>query len=324
MAALLSGPDLDLSSGPFDMPYLVACGKGRFLGVAVMVVNHSGIPTPYGSWWGEGDEKIFVDGCGFPVFFGTGSEDYFNYSWSRPDLFDHPYCGQPLNSGPGNAGYVSNHRWHILDSILFKSSFAFYMELWPHHAYPGLCYDRIAYYYALPGAIDDHRRLQLSELEVRPLIPVEPEPIYGVSGARFFHFEDLLKDSFSDTVRLQKGFPGSSRGRLVTWSAAEKERLSMEIDIEKEGEMAINMVAAHQPEFGALRLLLDGRPLKVSDLGGAGNGVRGEERCDLKSRYAKRILSTGFNKVHLSKGKHTLVLESLSEGSFAFDYIWIR
>jgi hypothetical protein len=27
-------------------------------------------------WWGEGDEKFFVDGEQFPSTFGTGSEDY--------------------------------------------------------------------------------------------------------------------------------------------------------------------------------------------------------------------------------------------------------
>lgn len=32
-------------------------------------------------WWGEGDEKFFVDGEKFPSSFGTGSEDYIGYAW---------------------------------------------------------------------------------------------------------------------------------------------------------------------------------------------------------------------------------------------------
>jgi len=44
--------------------------------------------------WGEGDEKVFVDDDRVPSIFGTGSEDYFNYSWSSPDIFAFPYCGQ--------------------------------------------------------------------------------------------------------------------------------------------------------------------------------------------------------------------------------------
>jgi len=89
--------------------------------------------------------------------FGTGSEDYFNYSWSRPDLFAHPYCGQPLDSGPDTSGYVSNHRFQVLDAITFEKSLAVFLELWVHNRTPGLSYARIAYHYARPGAIDDHR-----------------------------------------------------------------------------------------------------------------------------------------------------------------------
>ena len=55
-------------------------GRGRFLGVMLHVWN------PRGGWWGEGDEKFFVDGEKFPSTIGTGSEDYFGYAWCNPTL----------------------------------------------------------------------------------------------------------------------------------------------------------------------------------------------------------------------------------------------
>ncbi|MDI6828287.1 MAG: DUF2961 domain-containing protein, partial [Armatimonadota bacterium] len=57
-----------------DWPMLVTKGNGRFCGVALEVWN------PRGGWWGEGDEKFFVDGEKFPSTIGTGSEDYFGYA----------------------------------------------------------------------------------------------------------------------------------------------------------------------------------------------------------------------------------------------------
>ena len=54
-----------------DWPLLRTQGRGRFCGVMLHVWN------PRGGWWGEGDEKFFVDGEKFPSTFGTGSEDYF-------------------------------------------------------------------------------------------------------------------------------------------------------------------------------------------------------------------------------------------------------
>ena len=67
-----------------DWVMLRTQGRGRFCGVMLHVWN------PRGGWWGEGDEKFFVDGEKFPSTFGTGSEDYFGYAW----------CDPPSSSGP--------------------------------------------------------------------------------------------------------------------------------------------------------------------------------------------------------------------------------
>jgi len=210
-----SDSDIDLSSGPFDLPFAVVKGRGRLVGAASFLVNPSAVPTPGGNWWGEGDEKIFVDADPFPTFFGTGTEDYYNYSWSRPDLFDHPYCGQPLDTGPGNLGYVSNHRWHILDSVPFQNHLAFYIEMYPHQAFPGLCYDRIAYCYARPGALDDHRRVQTSELVVRDLPVNEPQAYGGASNSVFYHVEEMPRIRSGGNLTTEEEVqPGASRGRL--------------------------------------------------------------------------------------------------------------
>ena len=162
-------PDLYVGRGAIDLPYTFAIGKGVFVGCAAMIMNPTGVPTAGGNWWGEGDEKFMVDGEKAPSIFGTGSEDYFNYSWSRPDLFANPYCGQPLDSGPDTAGFVSNHRFQILDAVPFEKSLAAILELWAHSPTPGLSYARIAYYYARPDSIDDHRGLMPGDMKIQPL-----------------------------------------------------------------------------------------------------------------------------------------------------------
>ncbi len=285
-------------------------GAGRLVGVAAMVVNPSAVPTPGGNWWGEGDEKIFVDDDTFPSFYGTGSEDYFNYSWSRPDLFAHPYCGQPLDTGPGNLGYVSNHRWHILDSVPFRNSLAFYMELWHHRACPGLCYARIAYAYARPGARDDHRRPVASEMIVPTLPANEPQ--------------DALTGREGGQTGTDSAQPGASRGRLVTWRARPGDRLTVPLQIAEAGEYTVNLVAAHWPESGAVRVLLDGQALTVGNLGGAGEGVRNEADLRLHSSYHRRLLSTGFVRTALTAGRHELEIECTEAGTFGFDYVWVK
>ncbi|MEE8451220.1 MAG: DUF2961 domain-containing protein [Thermoguttaceae bacterium] len=81
-------------------------------------------------WWGEGDEKIYVDGETFPSHFGTGTEDYHGYAWCTPDFFDSPFHCQPLAEGPRNQGHVTNTRVRLLDGIPFTKQFRFDMEIW--------------------------------------------------------------------------------------------------------------------------------------------------------------------------------------------------
>jgi hypothetical protein len=64
-----------------DWTLLTTQGTGRYVGTHLHVWN------PRGGWWGEGDDKFFVDGEKFPSSFGTGSEDYFGYAWSWPGTF---------------------------------------------------------------------------------------------------------------------------------------------------------------------------------------------------------------------------------------------
>src|SRR5262245_18735577 len=114
-----------MSTRPFhDYNFVDVAGKGVFVGDSLHVVN------PVKGWWGEGDEKIYIDGETFPSHFGTGTEDYYGYACCSPDKFYHPYHNQPRCDGPGNFGNTSVNRWHILDTIPFENHLRFDMEAW--------------------------------------------------------------------------------------------------------------------------------------------------------------------------------------------------
>jgi len=314
--------DLDVDR-PFDIPFVFLRGRGRFVGVSVQIMNPTSVPTPAGNWWGEGDEKVFIDDEPMTCAFGTGSEDYFNYSWSRPDLFDHPYCGQPLDSGPGNAGYVTNYRWQFMDSIPFEKLFAFYMELWHHYPYPGISYGRAAYLYTRPGAIDDHRRLLRNDLDVPPIPPREPAAVGAAGNSVFHHFDRLqLETKGKSTMALAP--VGPSGGSMVLWNPEAGAALGARFPVDRDGEFAVNIVAAHRPDGGTVRVLLDGEVLKVRNLGGAAFGQRDSEELPLMSRYVERRLSTAFHARKLTAGEHTLTFECSEPGAFGFDTIWVK
>jgi hypothetical protein len=141
-------------NGTADFRAVTVRGPGVYVGSTLSLRNYST------QWWGEGDEKIYVDymnadGVGSnakPVIAGTGSEDYFGYAYAHPNTFtDTPFIAQPM--GDGNyrlAGRTVNSRVHALDAVPFNRSFKFDMEVW-HSSESQVDYGMITYWYGKPG-----------------------------------------------------------------------------------------------------------------------------------------------------------------------------
>jgi hypothetical protein len=133
----------DERGSPFDLNFIDIKGKGIYVGDQITLFNNT-----Y-KWWGEGDEKIFVDGESFPSSFGTGSEDYYGYSFGRQEPFSHPFISQPVGTGNMSWGPTVNMRLRSLDAIPFSSSLNSNIELW-HWADIRMNYALTTFYYVMP------------------------------------------------------------------------------------------------------------------------------------------------------------------------------
>jgi hypothetical protein len=281
-----------------DMPFLTANGSGRYVGTALMLLNPCRASTPWGGWCGEGDEKIFVDGDRVPSTFGTGSEDYFNYAWSAPDIFGYAYWGQPRNDGYGNRGFVANHRWHIIDDLPFRERIAFFMELYPHDRVPGMSYARIGYHYARPGVYDDH--VFITDEDLRPLeLPPDWQPVaeYALRGAVIHAIEDLVPAG--PETRFQAGRLWAG-GQLLTWQPTSPgDVLDARFSVPEDGEYQLHLALALTPDSGRISVKVDGRPLTF--------GPRGRV-LDLHVAYRTLARQFAADAVSLDEGAHTLTV----------------
>ncbi|MBN2563497.1 MAG: DUF2961 domain-containing protein [Phycisphaerae bacterium] len=305
---------------PQDMPFLLAGGSGRYVGSALMLLNPCRASTPWGGWWGEGDEKVFVDDDRVPSIFGTGSEDYFNYAWSAPDIFSDAYCGQPRNDGPGNRGFVTNHRWHILDDLPFRERFAFYLELYPHDRVPDMSYARIGYYYARPGCYDDH--VEITDEDLRPLeLPPDWQPAaaYVLQDAEIHAVEDLVQPGPRTTMIEGRLWAG---GEMLAWHpAAEGEMLDLPFSVAKQGKYQLHLGLALTPEAGRISAKIDGDPAHFA---------RRDDVLNLHVPY--RVLARQFSTedVSLTEGEHTLTIvfedapDSVESPVIGLDYLAVR
>jgi len=95
-------------------------GRGHYVGCNLSVTNFQG------TWWGEGDDMIWVDGYKWPPdLHGTGSEDYLNQAWGmQPNAFlrngssiYEPHTLPPTAGHTG--GYQTSYVFHLENPVRF-------------------------------------------------------------------------------------------------------------------------------------------------------------------------------------------------------------
>ena len=205
-------PDDVVPGTPFqDWNFIDIRGQGVFVGDSWTVLN---LTT---GWWGEGDEKIYVDDdyevAKFPAHFGTGSEDYYGWAGgvnpTREDEFANPWEANVQvgsRATDSTQGFNINTRTRTLDAIPFDERLVFDMEAsagtGQRNAWDLLMYSAATFWYGRPGATSN-----------RPALP-------AAAARPITSFEELQAQS--DLIR-QGGtlaVPGAIEGENLTPAAA--------------------------------------------------------------------------------------------------------
>ncbi len=164
---------------PFqDWNFVDIRGRGVYVGDAWTVL------CPDKGWWGEGDEKIYIDrdydNRKFPSHFGTGSEDYYGWAGgvvpTGADVFSTPFLSNVRIGNPANPrGYNICTRTRVLDAIPFANRLRFDMEasfgVDIRNPWNLLHYAVVTYWYARPGAV--HNRPPQPDWAAKPAMTVE-------------------------------------------------------------------------------------------------------------------------------------------------------
>jgi len=265
---------------PVDWNYLKAKGKGVFVGDTLAVLNRSQ------RWWGEGDEKIFVDGESFPSHFGTGTEDYYGYGGCSPKHFESPFHAQPRAEGPRNFGNTTNTRVRLLDAIPFKNMFRFDMEVL-HCFKTEVDYAATTYWYGRPGAMANSTPTQE---EVRQ--PVQYETPYVISG-----FSLAEHNSGPITKKDSAGQEKRDKTDAPWWTRLKPgDKIRFEGEVRKTGRYALRLIITQDSNYGIVQFYLNGRKI--------GKPVDFYAR---KPHYNQNPVNLGT--FALDKGKHVLTAE---------------
>lgn len=179
-----------------DWNYVEVKGKGIYVGDVLTI--HSSVKP----WWGEGDEKIYIDGETFPSQLGTGLEDYYGYAWGTANYFSSPFISMPERDARGKddwRGYNTVSRMRLLDAIPFEKKIKVDMEAWQIE--PGVSYSVATFWYGLPGATDNIQPDEQTIIRKLPdFIPVEKAQVPGTPFPDPA-FEGLISPKGNGTIR---------------------------------------------------------------------------------------------------------------------------
>ncbi|HEY3397167.1 MAG TPA: glycoside hydrolase family 172 protein [Armatimonadota bacterium] len=287
-----------------DWPMLKTDGRGRFVGVALNVWD------PRGGWWGEGDEKFFVDGEKFPSTFGTGSEDYFGYAWGNPRLFSNAYHNQTRNDNTGNNGHIAVNRWHISDAVPFQTSFEADIEKYQSNKRPTQ-YDCTVYWYQAGG-----KDLYTSVPVAERVDYYTQVAIKNADGA--FEGEALKILAGNAGVQEMSGFGAdkwSGNMQLFWPSGKPGGKLVVALPVDADGKYQLTTVLTKADDYGIFQFSLDdvklGDPVDLYN-----NGVIPSPVIDLGAH-------------DLTKGEHKLTIENVGKNDAAkamyyFGMDWIK
>ena len=287
-----------------DWTMLKTQGRGRFCGVMLHVWN------PRGGWWGEGDEKFFVDGEKFPSTIGTGSEDYFGYAWCDPALFTNCYHNQTISMS--NRGHISVNRWHITDNVPFQKSFEAAIEKYYPNSKPTL-YASTVYWYQAAGQSDPYEPVPV---EQRKGYWGEIE-VFKVKGALEGERLKILAKTAGKAERQDLyGYGTGWSGDAHLWWVQAKPgaMLDLAVPVQKAASYRLKMQLTKAIDYGIVQFYLDGKKLgKSIDL--FNNGV-----------IATGALDMGIHE--LDKGEHKLRIEIVGANEkavksymFGLDYL---
>jgi hypothetical protein len=207
------GPDLQVNTPEVNVPNLDGArnyvvldieGSGHYIGCNLSVYERQG------TWWGEGDDMIFIDDDTWPPsLHGTGTEDYLTHAWGMQK--NAALYGGSILHASDLENYSVGYRFHVVDPIHFRSRIKVTIE----HGHANHLSDdwaSTAYWYQLGPA----PRIEIAPVSERlPTRAVEPSALHPHIGAPLEPVRDLIEANREAQHRRMERHEERMRERLA-------------------------------------------------------------------------------------------------------------
>lgn len=230
---------------------------GHYVGTVMSVRSRSP------QWFGEGDDKFFIDGAAAPSIWGTGTEDYFLNAWGMEEETFPSFGVSRCDGWLGELGDTGTmYRWHLADPVRFRGSLRFEIE---HKGW-------ISADETTTGKIEGHvereddfatvafwyQRGQPKRFAGLPAATARRLPAIDV----VIEGRELLATAESEgaPLSLQAGGPWTGDGQLFIDGQGLGSWVELRFTVPGDKPRAFVLPATHSYDFGVYQLSLDGEP----------------------------------------------------------------
>ena len=242
-----------------DWNYIEIHGRGVYVGDTLTVFS------PVSAWYGEGDERVYLDGETTPSHNGTGTEDYYGYAWGMATFFNSPFISTPRRDSKSREswkGYTTTSRVRLLDGIPLHTSLKLDMEIW-NWADTKVDYAVGTFWYARPGAT--HNRPPQPTDAALPLA-VFPA-VSRLRGAVECESMKVLAKNDGLKIGRQENYPfdeGAWSGDAQVFVQARHSGDFLELLLAEDvtGAKKITLHATKSHDYGILRFSVNGQPVE--------------------------------------------------------------
>lgn len=228
-------------------------GQGYYVGTVFSAI----LRRP--KWFGEGDDRFYIDGEEYPSIQGTGTEDYLCTGYNIR-LLDRLYNGVSILEG--GRGYwfpgarLTFYRWHINDPIVFQKSLRFAME----HTGGGFAattegpqvrkdyYSSVAFWYQT-GKAKRYTTMPPAKERMLPAITIEAETLFD--NAKFYPKQKAEVRRFRWPIGQEVFFANRKPGGYM----------EMAFDVPEKGIYNVLLYFTTSKNHAILDVELDGLPV---------------------------------------------------------------
>jgi len=278
-------------------------GEGHYVGTVMSVRARSPM------WFGEGDARLYIDGETKPSIQGTGTEDYFVMAWGM-SLGLYPYFGcvrwSPEGEIPGTEYCM--YRWHIADPVRFTKSLRFDIE---HTGWMSADETESG---KIEGHVEREDDIATVAFWYQKGQPKRFAALPPLAARRFPDLDVIVEGrtllasarKTRGAAELQKGYDWTGEGQALFRPSGDKPALEVDFDVTREEYRALVLRMTYADDYGAYRILLDGKPVPLAE-----DGTHPPQGpvIDLYSRDLD-VRDVYLGSLKLAPGKHTLRFEA--------------